>query len=54
MERKGAQAHRKGVNALNAPSPETIYTLLAELIAKQQGRVVRDIRIMKKEGKQND
>ena len=42
------------MNALNAPSTETIYTLLAELIAKQQGRVVRDIRIMKKEGKQND
>lgn len=39
---------------MNAPSPETIYTLLAELIAKQQGRVMRDIRIMKKEGKRND
>lgn len=40
-----------GGEFINPPSPEKVLTLLAELLAKQEGRVAKDIKITKKEAK---
>lgn len=40
-----------GGEFINPPSPEKVLTLLAELLARQEGRVAKDIKITKKEAK---
>lgn len=36
---------------INPPKPEKVLKLLAELLARQEGRVAKDIKITKKEAK---
>ena len=34
---------------MNAPDPIKVFTLLAQLLARQEGREAKDIKIVKKE-----